>query len=96
MPCTCVKVVMEGNEEEARGNTETYRARVAVAVGTIERRAELLAHERGRGPGHTFGSSFELSCGPRSRRHADYDARPATPRQTEQSLCGPVDMRVEE
>ena len=93
-----VKVVMEGNEEETRGNTETYRARVAVAVGAIERPAELLAHERGRGPGHTFGSSFELSCacGPRSRRHADHDAWPATPRQAEQSSCGPVGVRVEE
>ena len=96
MPCTCAKVVTEGNEEGARGNTETYRARVAVAVGAIERRAELLAHERGRGPGHTFGSSFELSCGPRSRRHADHDARPATSRQAEQFSCGPVGVRVEE
>ena len=48
-PWTCVKVVMEGNGEETRDNTETYRARVAVAVDATERRAELLAHTNAGG-----------------------------------------------
>ena len=96
MPCTCAKAVTEGNEEGARGNTETYRVRVAVAVDVAERRAELLARERSRGPGHTVGSSSELRCGARSRCHAGRDAWPASPRQAGQSSCGPAGVRVEE
>ena len=90
------QVVTEGNEEGARGNTETYRDHVAVAVNAAERPAELLARERRRGPGHTFGSSSELRCGARSRCHAGHDTWPASPRQARQSSCGPAGVRVEE
>ena len=51
MPCTCAKVVTEGKEEGTRGNTETYRARVAVAVDAIERRAEVAGTRARAGAG---------------------------------------------